>query len=134
MKVTLGMVFVVVPPIVLLAPLNVCVPVLAVYVPLFDKLPAKPTAAAADSLRYPSLLMLTLPVNVFTPVALVMPKVAKVPFIPSPIVVVPVTVHAKAPAIFKVALLFTIKLPATVFAIVASVHVFTPLPEIPKIL
>ena len=65
------------------------------------------------------------------PVAFVISKVANVPFVPSPIVVVPLTVHANAPATLNVAPSSTVKLPVTVLA-APSVHVFDPEPEIIK--
>lgn len=106
------------PLIVLEKPLKVCVPVLAVYVPLLVKFPAIITVAAPFSVSVPEMVtsfpnvncaatdsdnvapefIVTAPVKVFIPVELV--KV-KIPLAPSPIVVVPVTVNAKAPSTLK---------------------------------
>ena len=119
MNVAVGIVTVFVPPMVLPLPENVCTPVLAVYVLLLVRFPAMPTmaapfsvnvplivtsepnesVAAADSDRVAPLLIVTAPVNVLVPVALVMDKI---PLAPLPIVDVPVTVHAKPPATDKV--------------------------------
>jgi hypothetical protein len=71
-------------------PEKVCVPVLEVKVPPFEKFPPKVMTAAADSVQVPWLFMITSPENVFAPVALV--KVI-VPFI----VVVDETANVNAP-------------------------------------
>lgn len=65
-----GIVIVEEPLIVFVAPLKVCVPVLvvAVYVPLFCRLPAKFIAATLVSFQVPPELIVTSPVNVFAPV------------------------------------------------------------------
>ena len=64
------------PLIVFEAPLNVCVPVLAVKVEaLLARLPPNVIAAAADSFQIAPLFSVTSPVKVFAPVALVMFKV-----------------------------------------------------------
>ena len=66
-KVAVGMLMVPVSD--LETPVNVCVPVLAVKVPLFVRLPPKATAAAADSLQVAPLFTVTSPVKVLVPVA-----------------------------------------------------------------
>jgi len=75
--------------------------------------------------------MVTAPVKAFVPIAFVIAKVANVPFVPSPIVVVPLTVHANPPATLNVAPSLTVRLPVTVLA-APSVHVLVPVPEIIK--
>ena len=110
-KVAVGMLMVPVSD--LETPVNVCVPVLAVKVPLFVRLPPKATAAAADSLQVAPLFTVTSPVKVLVPVA---DEIDNVPLVPPPTVVVPDTVSAKAPAV-NVAPLPTLKLLPTVMAV-----------------
>jgi len=113
LTVTLGMEVVDEPLMVFVAPLKVWTPVLALYVPLFVRLPAIPTTAAplsvnvpvivtslpnescaaADSDKTPLLLIVTAPVKVFVPVAEFVVNVAVDP-LPLPTVVVPLTVNA----------------------------------------
>ena len=124
------------PPIVFVAPEKVCTPVLAVYEPLLVKLPAKPTTAAPFSVNVPVMVtsepndscaatvsdnvapaaIVTAPVNVFVPVALVN---VRVPLVPPPIVVAPVTVNGNAPPTLNVGPFPKIKVPVTVFPAVA---------------
>jgi len=106
------------PLIVLPVPEKVCVPELALYVPLLVRLPAIPTtafpfsvnvppllivtsepnvnASATDSVIIAPLLIVTAPVKVFVPVVEVM---FKMPLVPFPTVVVPDTVNEKAPTL-----------------------------------
>lgn len=96
------------PPIVFVAPEKVCVPELAVYGPLFVKLPAIPITAAPFSVKVPllttselnviasatfsakvaPLLIVTIPANVFEPVVEVK---LRLPPVPPPTEVVPET-------------------------------------------
>ena len=90
----------------------------------------KASWAAAVSVSEAPLLMVTAPVNVFVPVALVM---LKVPLVPAPTVVVPVTVKANAPATLKVVASPTKRLLPTTLA-APSVQVFVPEPEVVRLL
>ena len=81
------------PPNVLVAPLKVCRPVLAVkVVALFVKLPAKFKIAAALSFQMAPLFKMTSPVKVLVPVALLKLMVPE-------IVEVPETLMVKAPTV-----------------------------------
>ena len=138
--VTLPMVLVAEPLIVLFIPLNVWTPVLAEYVPLLVKLPAKLTVAApfsvkvpvmvtsapnasgaaAVSINEPPLFIITAPVNVLVPVAEVIVKL--LPATPPPIVVVPDTVKLKAPTLRLDAIVksLMIKVAQAAFAVIVT--------------
>ena len=131
-KVALGIEIIFKPLRVFVAPVKVCVPVLAVKVPSFWRFPAKLTAAAAVSFHDAPGLMVTLPVKGFVPVA---DEMASIPLVPSPIFVAPVTVKLK-PAAVKVVPLPIFRSPPMVklFAVVAvAVPLSVRLPVIVEI-
>jgi hypothetical protein len=76
--------------------LNVCTPVLAVKVPLFAIPPSKVGIAAADSVQVAPVLIVTKPIKVFVPVALLN---FKVPLVPAPMVVVPLLFNVIVPKV-----------------------------------
>lgn len=78
--------------------------------PIITSDPNESVAAAVSVIAAP-LLIVTIPVNVFVPVAEV---IDNVPLVPPPTVVVPVTVKAKAPAVNVVPFAITRLLPIVV--------------------
>ena len=137
-----------VPLIVLPAPLKVWIPVPALNDPAFERLPGKVKATLAAVLFHvPPALTVTSPLKALVPVA---EDIVRIPLVPPPTVVVPVTVKAKAPAVKvvpspttrsppiaravavdAVAVPLNVKLPLTV---VRLVRVFAPEPESVKFL
>ena len=75
---------------------KVYTPVPAVKVPLLVMPPRKVAAELPELFQVPPALIVTKPVNILVPVA---EDMFKVPVVPPPTVVVPVTVKAKAPAV-----------------------------------
>jgi len=115
-NVVVGIEIALAPPIVLAAPENVCVPVLAVYVPLFVRFPAIAITAFPFSVNVPPVLIVTsdpkvsasftfsektaplfivtAPVKVLEPVVEV---IDNVPLVPPPTVVAPETFNTTVP-------------------------------------
>ena len=86
-----------VPLTVLPAPLKVWTPVPALNVPAFEILPGKVKAALPAVLFHVApALTVTSPLKAFVPVA---EDMVRIPLVPPPTVVLPVTVKAKAPAV-----------------------------------
>ena len=122
---------------------KVCIPVLAVNVPLFVMPPRKVGIAAAVSDHVPPAATVTRPVKVLAPVALLS---VNVPLVPPPTVVVPVTAKVKAgtvkfvpspilrfPLMAMLAAVVAEAVPLRVrfppMVVMAELKVFVPLPD-----
>lgn len=82
-------------------------------------------AVAPAAVRLAPLPIVTAPVKVFKPVAF---RMFNVPLVPLPTIVVPETVHAKAPSTFKAGPSAMVRLPDIILA-APSVQVLVPEPD-----